>query len=412
MMRLADLTNEAGRIRLVVATLGTLYVLAAIFAAAGWRVGDEIVHFQQIDLFRVGDLHVLDTYLTVIPGFHLVVAGVLRLTGADSLGAARLVNAAFGLFAIGGFLALRRAANPASAGLATAQFAVLPILAPFFFLVYTDVLSLALVLWATVAMMRRRHVVSALLLLCALGIRQTNIVWTILLMAMTASSVHAERPDRSWVMYVRPLLPYGLPVAAFLAFWCWNGSISLSRTQAILHPDFSLHIGNASLALFLVGALFPLHAVLALRDFAAAAARRRALLLVPLIVFVAICWLFHVDHVYNFADPAVFVRNALLLAVDRSPIWRVVFGLIASIGACVLVTTRLRPASAAWLYPISLAALSAAWLIDQRYAFVPFSLWLAFREHREPMIEWITLEFWLVVAVYCVCVVLDGRMVF
>jgi hypothetical protein len=106
------------------------------------------------------------------------------------------------------------------------------------------------------------------------------------------------------------------------AFWCWNGSISLSKTQAILHPDFSLHIGNASLALFLVGALFPLHALLALRDFAAAAARRRVLLLVPLIVFAAVCWLFHVDHVYNFADPAIFIRNALLLAVDRSPIWR------------------------------------------------------------------------------------------
>jgi alpha-1,2-glucosyltransferase len=260
--------------------------------------------------------------------------------------------------------------------------------------------------------MRGRHVASALILLCALGVRQTNVVWTLLLMATTASSVHAERPQRPWVMWMRPLLPYCLPVAAFLAFWCWNGSISLSKTQAILHPDFSLHIGNASLALFLVGALFPLHAVLALRDFAAAVARRRTLLLVPLIAFVAVCWLFHVDHVYNFADPAVFVRNALLLAVDRSPIWRVVFGLIASIGASVLVTTRLRPPFAAWLYPISLAALSAAWLIDQRYALVPLSLWLAFREHREPMVEWITLEFWLVLAVYCVCVVLDGRMVF
>lgn len=412
MMRLTGLTSEAGRIRLVAAALGTLYVLAAVFASAGAQMGDEVVHFQQIDLFRVGDLHIVDAFLTVIPGYHLVVAGVLRLTGADSLGAARLVNAAFGLFAIGGFFALRRAANPASAGLATAQFAVLPILAPFFFLVYTDVLSLALVLWATVASMRGRHVASALILLCALGVRQTNVVWTLLLMATTASSVHAERPQRPWVMWMRPLLPYCLPVAAFLAFWCWNGSISLSKTQAILHPDFSLHIGNASLALFLVGALFPLHAALALRDFAAAVARRRALLLVPLIAFVAVCWLFHVDHVYNFADPAVFVRNALLLAVDRSPIWRVVFGLIASIGACVLVTTRLRPAFAAWLYPISLAALSAAWLIDQRYALVPLSLWLAFREHREPMVEWITLEFWLVLAVYCVCVVLDGRMVF
>jgi len=406
------LTNEASRIRLLAVVLGVSYVLAAVFASAGWRVGDEIVHFQQIEMFRLGDFHVLDAYLTVIPGYHLIVAGVLRLIGADSLGAARLVNAAFGLLAIGGFLALRRAVNPASAGLASAQFVVLPLLAPFFFLVYTDVFSLAMILWATFASIRSRHLASALLLLAALAIRQTNVVWALLLMVMSASRQRGEQPQRPWVMWVRPLLPYCLPVAAFLAFWCWNGSISLSKTQAILHPDFSLHIGNASLALFLVGVLFPLHAVLALRDFAAAAARRRALLLVPLIVFAVICWLFRVDHVYNFADPTLFVRNALLLAVDRSPIWRVAYSLLASIGACVLVTTRLRPPFAVWLCPASLAALSASWLIDQRYALVPLSLWLAFREHRKPMVEWITLEFWLVLAVYCVCVVLDGRTVF
>jgi DIE2/ALG10 family len=406
------LTNEASRIRLLAVVLGVSYVLAAVFAAAGWRVGDEIVHFQQIEMFRLGDLHVLDAYLTVIPGYHLIVAGVLRLTGTDSLGAARLVNAAFGLLAIGGFLALRRAVNPASARLATAQFVVLPVLAPFFFLVYTDVLSLAMILWATFASIRGRHLASALLLLAALGIRQTNVVWALLLMVMGASRLHGEQPQRHWTEQLRPLLPYGLPIAAFLAFWCWNGSISLSKTQAILHPDFTLHIGNASLALFLVGALFPLHALLAIRDLAAAAAERRALLLVPLIVFVVVCWLFHVDHVYNFADPTLFVRNALLLAADRSPIWRLAYSLLASIGACVLVTTRLRPPFAVWLYPVSLAALSASWLIDQRYALIPLSLWLAFREHRKPMVEWITLEFWLVLAVYCVCVVLDGRMVF
>jgi alpha-1,2-glucosyltransferase len=269
-----------------------------------------------------------------------------------------------------------------------------------------------MILWATFASIRSRHLASALLLLAALAIRQTNVVWALLLMVMSASRLHGEQSQRQWPEQLRPLLPYGLPIAAFLAFWCWNGSISLSKTQAILHPDFSLHIGNASLALFLVGALFPLHALLALRDFAAAAARRRVLLLVPLIVFAAVCWLFHVDHVYNFADPAIFIRNALLLAVDRSPIWRAAFGLIASIGACVLVTTRLRPPFAVWLYPVSLAALSASWLIDQRYALVPLSLWLAFREHRKPMVEWITLEFWLVLAVFCVCVVLDGRTVF
>ena len=173
-------------------------MLAAIFAAAGWQVGDEIVHFQQIDLFRArrsahpGCLSHGDPRLSSCCRRRLG-ADRRRFAWRSTPRQCRLSA----LFAIGGFLALRRTANPASAGLATAQFTVLPILVPFFFLVYTDVLSLVI---GTVGDSGHgcvgRHGASALALLCALGIRQTNVVWTLLLMAMTANSVHAQRPQR------------------------------------------------------------------------------------------------------------------------------------------------------------------------------------------------------------------------
>ena len=61
------------------------------------------------------------------------------------------------------------------------QFVVLPILVPFFFLVYTDVLALALVLGATLSAFAGRHWLAAGILGADIFVRQTDVVWTGLL---------------------------------------------------------------------------------------------------------------------------------------------------------------------------------------------------------------------------------------
>src|SRR3546814_11420877 len=53
----------------------------------------------------------------------------------------------------------------------------LPFLFPYYFLVYTDVLSWLLVLCALLATLERRHVLAALALALSIGVRQNNVVW-------------------------------------------------------------------------------------------------------------------------------------------------------------------------------------------------------------------------------------------
>src|SRR5512141_427243 len=130
--------------------LGVLYAVAIAMSQSGGVQGDETYHYAQIQLFLRGDFRVLSQYLTTLPGYHAAVAAGLWLTGSDSLGAARAINALFGLAAAAGFHSLRRSLWPDTEALATAQFLALPILTPLFFLVYTDVLALALLLWALV----------------------------------------------------------------------------------------------------------------------------------------------------------------------------------------------------------------------------------------------------------------------
>jgi len=380
--------------------LGVLYVAAiAVLRHHGGMFTDEAHHYPQIVLFLRGDFRALPD-LTTIPGFHAAVAAILRLCGAASLDAARLVSAGFGLVAAAGFHAIRRHLWPGTETLATAQWLVLPVLVPLLFIVYTDVLALALLLWATWASLTRRHGVCALLLLALVAVRQHEVLWVGCLAALAAWPVWRSRGPAGWRSLAAIIAPYLLPVAGFVAFWAWNGSISLSSAQAALHPDFSLHLGNICFALFLAGVLLPLHVVAGLRDFVALALRRPWLLLVPVLVFAVFWWGFRADNPYNTAWPSYYVRNGLLLAVDSQPAWRIPFGLVVTAAACGLACTRLRPAGAAWLYVFAGLFLAASWLIEPRYALVPLALWLAFREHRGPRVEGATFAFWLGLSVF------------
>jgi len=388
--------------------LGALYVAAIACSLGGPMRGDEVYHYAQIHWFRRGEFRVLDAYLTTIPGYHALTAALLALGGLDSLGAARAVNALLGLVALAGFHALRRRLWPGSEDLATAQFVALPILAPLFFLVYTDVLALALILWAGVAALAGRHVLAALALACVVLVRQNDVVWAAFLAVVAAWPAWRERGVAGWKSLAATAAPYAVPVALFLAFWAWNGSISLSHGQAALHP-LTLRLGNPFFALMLAGALLPLQTLAGLRAFAGHVRVRPWLIAVPPALFALYWWGFAADNPYNTALPDFYPRNALLLALDRDATLRAAAGVVAVLAACGLATTRLRPPGAAWLYPFAALFLAASWLVEQRYALVPLAFWLAFREPRGRAVECVTLALWLSLAVYAVSGIIGGR---
>lgn len=390
-------------------SLGALYAVAIALSLSGAARTDELYHYAQIHLFRHGDFRVLDFYLTTIPGYHAAVAALLWISGLDSLGAARAITAMFGLAAAAIFHATRKRLYPGTESLATAQFLVLPVLAPFFFLVYTDVLALALVLAATLATLARRHWLSATILCAVVLVRQNDVIWAGFLAALTVWPL--LRRDAAWRELVALAVPYALPIAGFLAFWAWNGSISLSREQAGLHPEMSFRSGNVFFALLAAGALFPLQAVAGLRDFVALARKHLWLIAIPPLLFAAFWWGFRADNPYNSALPDFYLHNAVLKAISTTDTyWRALAGLLVVLGGCGLALTRLRPAAAAWLYPFAALFLAASWLVESRYVLIPFSLWLGFREHRSRAIEYATLALWTALAVLIFAGMITGRL--
>ncbi|HEY6985002.1 MAG TPA: hypothetical protein VH375_02885 [Rhodanobacteraceae bacterium] len=402
------LTMSRNEVWVLAIGLGVLYVAAIILSQSGAARTDEVYHFAQIELFRNGEFRMLDRYLTTIPGYHAAVALLLKISGGDSLGAARTITALFGLAAAAAFHALRRQTQPGGEALATAQFLVVPVLAPFFFLVYTDALALALVLWATVATTRGRHWLGALVLCAALLVRQSDIIWAGFLAALAAWPEFREHRFAEPKRFALLIAPYFVPVVAFVGFWVWNGSISLSHEQALLHP-VGLHGGNVLLALAVGGVLFMPQALVRKREYAAPSLAHPWFLLITPLVIAGFYFGFRADNPYNAAAPDFYVHNMIVqnLKIDRG--FRFVAAVAAGVGARIFIVTPLRPAAAYWLFPIAAFFLASEWLVETRYLIVPLALWLAFREQRSKAAEYTMMALWALLAVEMFAFMIAGR---
>ena len=373
--------------------LGALYV-AGIVALIGMRpLADENYHISQIAQFLHHDFRAIPE-LTTVPGYHLVIAAMMNVVHAHSLYAARIAHALFGLVAIAGFHAVRRRAWPGTETIATAQFMALPILAPLFFLLYTDVPALAILLWSTWATLRGRHFLSAILLCLIVGVRQHEAVWAVFLMALAASNL----PDRRAQRIAATLAPYLLPLVALAAFWWWNGSISLANSLKKFHPDFSFHTGNIFVAILVAGLLLPLHTLVGLRDFTNIARAKPWLFVIPILVFAAFWFGFRADNPYNLVMPGYYLHNGVVDAM-KDGAGRIVAGIVIACAVCGLGTIPLRPRGAWAVYIVGAAFLAASWLVELRYAAVPLVIWLALRQQKNWKIELPTLALWLVLAV-------------
>ncbi|MEO8670175.1 MAG: hypothetical protein ABI411_02600 [Tahibacter sp.] len=386
------------------------YACASIYAADGESRGDEIVHFQQILLFRHGDFRVLTDALTTIPGYHATIAFVMWMVGGESLAIARLATGLYGLLAIAGFSRLRRAIHNEDDWVPVAQFAVLPILLPFVFLVYTDTASLACVLWATSATVLRRHWRSALWMIAAIAMRQNNVLWLPFLWLLFVAPRWKEHGIEAWRSVLVDSMPYLLPGSCFIAYWLWNGTVSYSGPQSSMHPDASMHVGNIYFMLFVAALLLPLQCADGALRFVRAAVGQPWLWLIPIGVLIVYLGAFAVDHPYNLIENAVSWRNRILQHTQHSELFRLGFGVAAVIAALGVGWSKLADVSARALFPVAVLFVSLSWLIEQRYYLIPLALFLAWRKPLRRELESITLALWAVLAVLFFWGMISGQL--
>jgi DIE2/ALG10 family. len=369
---------------IVPALLAIVFVMVAIFAVGHPQlIVDEGVNVPQIETFMQGSLET-QPYMAMVPGYHAVLAGLMQAMGLSSVGAMRVLGSLFGIAAAMVFYAIRRSQDDNDALWSALLFFVLPLFYPYYFLAYTDILSLLMVLLAVWQGMRGRHIAAAVIMTLSLAVRQNNIIWAAFLAAYAAwpafMESHAGLAGRARGAIARAL-PYLLPAIAFVAYWLWNGAIVFSPKLAGAHPDFALRGGNVWFALLLFPLLFPAEAWTGLRSYLGDVRLRPWLLLIP-VVAAAVVKLRGSGDNHAFTD--YFIRNAFIVYVMHHAWAKVVAGFLVGVAGCAIAYTRFRDPRGVLVYPFSALCLASSVLIENRYAMVPFALWMAFRERNSP----------------------------
>jgi alpha-1,2-glucosyltransferase len=393
--------NDTRNAWLFATAVAIAWLAACAYAVIGADLrGDEYAHMPQLERFLRGDWSVMRDAMTTVPAYHASIALVMRALGLEGLGAARVVTGLWSLVAIVGFVRLRRAVLGHDDWIGNAQFAAFPLVAPFAFLIYTDIASLAAMLWATDACVRGRHGRAALILVVALAMRQNNVYWIALFAALATWPALREHGLASLRQTLPPLWPYLVPCAVFAGYWIWNGSISFSPVQSAMHPDTSLHVANLYFMLFCAAILLPLQVLDGVRRFVAQLPARPWLALLPLALVALYYAAFAVDHPYNLIENAASWRNRTLQLTQHSAAFKSMFGAVATFAAIGLAWQRLANASARWLFPLAAGFVCLSWLVEQRYYLIPLALLLAFRQPLSRRAELATLALWGILAVF------------
>jgi hypothetical protein len=380
--------------------------LVYVFPFQG-RIVDENYHVPQIAAFMRGDF-TIDPHLTTIPGYHLLMAGIMKALSLHSMRALRVINAILGLIPGLIFYAIRRALADPCALLYSVTFFFLPLLYPYYFLAYTDILSLVFILAAFYLALKGHHIWAAFLLAVALLVRQNNVVWAVFIPAIfSLSSVPSLKIGRSEIVAAikNVAWPYVLPISAFLIYWALHGSISFSREEVDRHPDLAFHPGNLYLFLFIYVLLFFQDAYQGLVKYLSLISRRRWLIIIPLLLIACVHLKGNPD---NYIGVHYFLRNALIQAVSHAPA-ELAFAAVVAIGFCGIVFSSFLLQRGWLIYPFSAFYLGASWLIENRYLIIPFALWMAMRRIENYRANYRNFAIWLCISLFFVWGIFSGR---
>lgn len=366
-------------------------------------LADEGAHGLQILYLSQGRWEVVEG-LTTIPGYHVLLGSLFWLTGITTLDSARLVSSLVSLPAVVVFYAMARRLHARAAVTATLQFFLIPFLLPFYFLLYTDGLSLFLVLLSIYLAMQGRRTTSAVVGMVSLLVRQNNIVWVVFgAWILYLEEFGARITVSNLGSFARKNPAYVLAAVAFLAFMVLNGGVAIRDQHA--HP-MRLSPNNVYFLLFLYFLVLLPVCLARTVDVVRWCLHKRYVLIGSVLFFCLGYFTFTNDHPYNQLTLDVFaaiynedaelvggmpfLRNLFLVEVANSRLMKALFFVIVTLSLMIILHTHRHRPYARWVLPFCVLFLAPSWLIEQRYTFVPLALLLLGRTPSSERLEWST----------------------
>jgi alpha-1,2-glucosyltransferase len=384
------------RSRLLLVVAGVAFVCSFAYVVDAEFQGDEEWHYAVV----VHTFHpevAFDPILlihSVIPGYHVAIAVLAWPFNATGPIALRVISFMFTLLAIVLFyaLALTIADDDMMPALRTATYAFFPIMFPFELLIYTEPLAFLLLMAGLLLLLKERYVWAGAAASLSLLVRQNNVIWLVFLWAIIWYDAYGHKRTVAAILtFVKGTWTFLAGAIFFAGFVIGNGGVSLGDVER--QPSFTLNTGNIFLILFLTGILLlPVHVSNLARIRDALMSRKRWFLLFGLGAAAALYVLtFRNTHPYNTGQADYFLHNWVLIAGTSSALHRLLFFVPVAMALMSLMVTRLKRPSCYFLYLATALFLLPSWLIDPRYYYIPFALFLLFLddEYRWPL--WATL---------------------
>lgn len=368
-------------------TLSAAFLVIFIYLKRTPALVDEHDGYKQILRFSASDWRL--EKISAMPTYYFVLAMGSKIIQNNTLGAMRALSLCFSFLSIFIFYLIAKILSPKSSFIKTVQFAFLPILHIFFFLVYTEPFSLLFTLLSFYGALKKNYNASGLFGIISTGIRQNNIMWMGFTFLFLYVQEHGFTFNKRYILlHLKKCWLFLVGFLLFGVFVYLNGGIAIG--DAKMHPG-NLSIGNVVFGLFTFSVVFFPIAISEAGNVVRGFFVDKILLLFTIISFGLFWFLFNNNHPYNLIDYDYFVRNYLMQFFLSAPALKIIFFLIAVYAIHVLKIVELERNYLSLFYFFSIVFLLPSWLIDIRYYVIPFSFFLLFKKERSIPVEIITI---------------------
>lgn len=337
----------------------------------------------------------------MFPFYHFVLGLLSHLGGSLSFPSLRFFSTIFSFLSVLVFYLVAKQVDPKNAVLKTFQYLFFPILFIFFFLIYTDVFSLLLILLTFYFLNKEKYKTAGLFGLFSVLTRQNNIIWLgFFVLLMILKDFKSGISKKSIKKFLSDASSFILIFLGFGVFVILNKGFVLSGMKQI-HP-FSIHFSNLFLFLLFQFVLFlPLNIAnfpkvfkLSIRIF-----RKKPWIVFPIgIFFLFYIFTFRADHPFNQSTLDYFLRNRILTNITGSDLTKSFFFIPIFYSILSLAVTEFNKKEYYFIYPFILISLCLFWLIEPRYYLVPFVFFLLFKKQKSILIEGLTVILFVILS--------------
>jgi alpha-1,2-glucosyltransferase len=389
---------EDKSVRLYLAVIVAFFLFLWIVVSSQKPLADERFHYAEIKSLYHNQWEI-KSYLTTIPGYHFVIAMLMKSLNSERLFTVRALSLCFSLMTLPmvWLIGKKLLWEEDEMRMRLLQFLLFPLSLPFFFLAYTDMFSLLIILLSFYFLLKKQYSYAGLCIIASCLVRQTNIIWLLFELAYVYLDIVGWKSFSKEVVvdFFKKTRVFMLGLVAFLVFLYLNGGVAVGdRTN----QQMGFFLGNIYFVLFLFFALFfPVHIANAKKIWAFV--RTRSILSFAIVSLIGVSFVLvsRELHVYNI-DP-YFLRNDFIKFVYASPLALVAYYIAITISVFSLIVTKLAINNAWIMYPATFVFLVPSHLIEQRYYIVPFVLFMLLREKISKKGEYAIIIFNAVVSV-------------